>query len=47
MLARQLAASGSVSLRLSVTSRCSVETDGQIELVFGMDASLDQSYAVF
>ena len=27
---------GPVSVRLSVTSRCSIETDERIELVFGM-----------
>ena len=34
-------------LCLSVTSRCSVEVVGRIELVFGMEASFDQSYTVF
>jgi len=28
----------------SITSRCSVETNGQNNLVFGMGASFDQSY---
>jgi len=32
---------------LSVTSRCSIETDGQDNLVFGMGASFDQSNTVF
>jgi len=31
----------------SVTSRCSVETDGRNNLGFGMGASIDQSYTVF
>ena len=43
MLARVLA----MALCLSVTSRCSIETDGWINLVFGMKASFDQSYTVF
>ena len=34
-------------LSVSVTSRCSIETDGRIDLVFGMMSSFDQSYAVF
>jgi len=29
---------------LSVTSRCSIETDGRIELVFGKSTSFDLSY---
>jgi len=33
-------------LCLSVTSRCSVETDGRIGLLFGMGASFDLSYTV-
>ena len=33
-----------VSVCLSVTSRCSLEVVGRIELVFGMEASFDQSY---
>ena len=32
---------------VSVTSWCSVETDGRIELVFGMEALVDLSYTVF
>ena len=32
---------------LSVTSRCSIETSGRIELIFGMEASFDLSYTVF
>ena len=31
---------------LSVSSQCSIETDGRIELVFGMLASFDLSYNV-
>ena len=38
---------GPVSVCVSVTSRCSVEVVGWIELVFGMEASFDQSYTVF
>jgi len=37
----------SVSVSLSVTSRCSIEVVGRIELVFGTGASFDQSYTVF
>ena len=37
----------SVSVCLSVTSRCSIETDGRNNLVFGKGASFDQSYTVF
>jgi len=33
-------------LCLSATSRCSIETDGRIELVFGMEASFDLPYPV-
>ena len=33
-----------LSLCLSVTSRCSIETAGRIELVFGMYASFKQYY---
>jgi len=36
----------SVSVCLTVTSRCSIETDGRIELAFGMEASFDLSYTV-
>ena len=37
-----------LSVCLSVTSRCSVEVVGRIELVFfGMEAFFDQSYTVF
>jgi len=32
---------------LSVTSRCFSKRDEQINLVFGMGASFDQSYSVF
>jgi len=38
---------GPMSVCLSVTSRCSIEVVGRIELVFGMEASFDQFYAVF
>ena len=38
---------GPVSVCLSVTSRCSIEVVGRIELVFGVDASFDQLYTVF
>jgi len=34
-------------LCLSVTSRCSIEVVGRIELVFGVEASFHQSYTVF
>ena len=37
---------GHVSVRLAVTSRCSIETDVRIELVFGMLASFHPSYTV-
>jgi len=46
-----VASCGPVSVCLSVcvclflTSRCSIEVVGRIELVFGMGASLDQSHA--
>ena len=37
-----------LSVCLSVTRRrCSVETDGRNNLVFGMGASFNQSYTVF
>ena len=36
-----------LSVCLSVTSRCSVEAVGRIELVFGMRASFDLTYTVF
>ena len=36
----------SVSVCLSVTSRSSVETDGRIELGFGVGAFFDLSYTV-
>ena len=32
---------------LSVTSRCSIEVVGRIELVSGMEAAFDQTYTVF
>ena len=49
MLARILATAWclSVSVCLSVTSRCCIETDGRIELGFGIEASLDLSNSVF
>jgi len=47
MRGRLLAMDVCLSVCLSVTSRCSVEVVGRIELVFGMEASLDQSYTVF
>ena len=31
---------------LTVTSRCSIERDEQIDLVFGMQVSFEQSYTV-
>ena len=37
----------SVSVSLSVTSQCSVEMDGQIELVFSLVVSLDLSYTLY
>ena len=36
-----------VCLSLSVTSCSSVETSGQIKMVFGVEAFLDLSYSVF
>ena len=47
MLARVLAMALCPSVCLSVTSRCSVEVVGRIEMVFGMQASFDQPYTVF
>ena len=47
MLARVLAMALCLSVCLSVTSRCSVEVVGRIEMVFGMDAFFDQPYTVF
>ena len=44
MLARPVLA---MVLCPSVTSRCSIETDGCNNLGFGIDASFDQSYTVF
>ena len=35
------------SVCLSVTSWCSVEVVGRIEMVFGVDAFFDQPYTVF
>jgi len=37
----------SVRLSVSVTSQCSIEMYGWIDLVFGIEASFDQSYTVF
>ena len=44
MLARALAVALCLSVYLS--SRCSVKRDGWIDLVFGMEASFDQSYII-
>jgi len=41
MLARVLAMA--LCLSVSVTSRCSIEVVGRMELIFGMEASFDQS----
>ena len=38
---------GPVSVSLSVASLYSIEVVGRIKLVFGMEASFDQSYSVF
>jgi len=46
VLARVLAMNVSVSLCLSVTSRCSIKRGERTNLVFGMEASFDQSYTV-
>jgi len=46
MLARLLAMALCPSVSVSVTSRCSIEVAGRIELVFGMEAFFDQSYTV-
>jgi len=35
-----------VRLNVSVRSRCSIQRDGRIDLVFGTEASFDQSYTV-
>ena len=35
-----------VRLNVSVRSRCSIQRDGRIDLVFGTEASFDQSYIV-
>jgi len=35
-----------VALCLSVTSQCSIKTDGRVDLVFGTDASFNQSCSV-
>jgi len=42
-----LYASGPVSVRLSVTSRSSIDTFGRIELVFGITASFDLYSTLF
>ena len=50
--ARRYASAGTIAMALrlrlsvclSVTSRCSIETVGRIELVFGTKASFDQAY---
>ena len=47
MLARVLAIALCPCLCLYVTSRCSIETDGRINLVVGKGVSFDQSYTVF
>jgi len=47
MLAPVLAMALCLSVCLSVTSRCSVEMDRRIELVFGTEASFDLSYTTF
>ena len=47
ILARVPAMALYLSVCLSVTIRCSIETDGRIELFFGMEASFDLSYTVF
>jgi len=47
MLVRLVDMALSLRLCLSVTSRCSIEVVGRIELGFGMEASLYQSYTVF
>jgi len=49
MLARALATALCLCLCVcpSVTSRCSIETDGRSNLFFGMGAYFDQSYTVF
>jgi len=36
-----------MALCLSVTSWCSIEVVGRIELLFGLEASFDQFYTVF
>jgi len=47
MLARVLAMAVCLSVCLSVTSRCSIEVVGGIELVFGREASFDHSFTVW
>ena len=45
MLARELAMALCPSV--SITSPCAIERDGQTDLVFGTEASFDQSYSMF
>jgi len=47
VLARVLAMAPCPRVCLSVTSRCSIEVVGRIELVSGMEAAFDQTYTVF
>ena len=44
--ARLLAIAMCLCLPVSVTSRCSIETHGRIELLFGIEASFGRSYTV-
>ena len=46
MVARVLAIWPGVCLSVSITSRCSIELTGRIELAFGTEASFDLSYSV-
>ena len=46
MLARVLAMALCLCICL-VTSRCSIKRDERINLLFGIEASFDQSYTVF
>ena len=45
--ARRYANAGTSYGPVSVTGRCSIEVVGLIELVFGLQASFDQSCTVF
>jgi len=45
--ARRYANAGTSYGPVSVTSRCSIEVVGLIELVFGLQATFDQSCTVF